>query len=141
MPFTVRAMTPGDYPAAVALWRVTPGIGLNDADTEPNVVSFLARNPGLSAVAFTASGELAGAVLCGHDGRRGYLHHLAVALSSRRQGVARSLIEHAFAGLRALGIQKCNVFLYADNHEGRAFWTKNGWSVRADLQVVQKALG
>jgi len=133
-------MTPGDHAATMVLWRKTPGIGLSDADSEPNVAAFLARNPGLSAVAVTEQGDVVGAVLCGHDGRRGYLHHLAVAEPHRLRGVARSLIEHGLAGLRALGIQKCNVFVFADNEDGRRFWTKNGWAVRADLLVIQKPL-
>jgi putative acetyltransferase len=140
MSVTVRPMTPGDYAATIALWRATPGIGLSDADTEPHVVAFLARNPSLSAVAVTERGELIGAMLCGHDGRRGYLHHLAVAEAHRRKGVARTLIEHGLSGLRALGIQKCNVFVFADNDDGRRFWTKNGWALRADLHVIQKPL-
>jgi ribosomal protein S18 acetylase RimI-like enzyme len=140
MPVTVRAMTPDDHAAAVALWRVTPGIGLSDADSELDVRAFLARNPTLSAVAVTPEGGLVGALLCGHDGRRGCLYHLAVAEGHRRQGIGRMLVERCLAGLRALGIQKCNLFLYADNDEGRRFWTNNGWLVRADLQVIQRPL-
>lgn len=139
-PVLIRAMVPSDHPAAVRLWESTPGIGLSEADAEPRIASFLERNLGLSAVAIAEGGELVGAVLCGHDGRRGYLHHLAVAEAHRRQGVARALIEHGLAGLRAAGIDKCNVFLFSDNEDGRSFWIQNGWLVRGDLQVIQKRL-
>jgi N-acetylglutamate synthase len=79
-----------------------------------------------------------GAVLSGHDGRRGYLHHLAVAPDCRRQGIGRALVDACLDGLAALGIQKCNIFLLADNDLGKAFWKHNGWNERDDLKVLQK---
>src|SRR5262245_45720906 len=68
---SIRAMSMDDYAQVVELWRTTEGIGLSDADSESGVDSFLLRNPGMSAVCHAPSGELVGAVLCGHDGRRG----------------------------------------------------------------------
>jgi hypothetical protein len=37
-------------------------------------------------------------------------------------------------------MQKCNIFLYASNSAGRAFWLREGWAAREDLVVVQKSL-
>ncbi len=135
---SIRAMTISDYPSAFALWRASEGVGLNESDTECACGLFLARNPGLSAVALAADGTLAGVLLCGHDGRRGYLHHLAVASSHRKQGIARRLIDWCFERLAAERIQKCNVFLFNDNVDGGSFWRHNGWQQRADLQVLQR---
>ena len=75
-------MTAADLPAALRLWRKTEGVGLNESDRLPPLRRFLRRNPGLSQVARTHR-RLLGAVLCGHEGRRGYLHHLAVAADCR----------------------------------------------------------
>lgn len=135
----VRAMTRADYPAVVALWKASPGVGLSESDTEAGVAAFLERNPDLSAVA-RAGGTLVGAVLCGYDGRRGYLHHLAVAAAHRRRGVAAALLERCFARLAALGIPKCNIFLFTDNHEGAAFWQHAGFAPRDDLRVFQSSV-
>jgi ribosomal protein S18 acetylase RimI-like enzyme len=123
----IRAFIPADYAAARALWERTAGVGLNESDSEAAIASFLDRNPGQSAVATTANGELIGAVLCGHDGRRGYLHHLAVDETYRGQGGARNLIEFCFARLAADGIPRCNIFVYEENGEGTKFWLHNGW--------------
>ena len=136
---TIREFRISDYPAALALWQSSEGVGLNESDTQPAVASFLTRNPGLSAVAIHDD-QLIGAVLCGHDGRRGYLHHLAVAKSHRRQGVARSLLAHCFAALAGHDIPKCNIFLYSDNLPGQAFWLHNGWQIRETLRLVQKSV-
>ena len=132
-------MTGADYDAVVRLWEATEGVGLNESDTRPAIESYLVRNPNLSFVAFDA-GAIVGAVLCGHDGQRGYLHHLAVAESHRGRGLGKGLVEACLARLRQLGIQKCNIFLYADNIAGEAFWKHNGWLDRFDLRVMQKVL-
>ena len=67
----LRPMTIEDYPAVTALWAATEGMGLSADDSAPAIARFLQRNPDLSVVALDAQGQLAGAVLCGHDGRRG----------------------------------------------------------------------
>jgi putative acetyltransferase len=138
MPFELRAMSPDDHPRVLALWERSPGVGLSESDTREGVTTFLERNPGLSAVA-VVEGGIVGAVLCGHDGRRGYLHHLAVADSHRGQGIARALLARCTKGLARRGIPKCNVFLFSDNEAGAAFWRHNGWSPRGDLVVFQRA--
>jgi ribosomal protein S18 acetylase RimI-like enzyme len=119
MPMTVeiRSFTQSDYDQARALWEVTPGVGLSAADEPKAIASYLSRNPRTSFVA--VEGELlVGTILCGHDGRRGLIHHLATATSRRRRGIARALLQ---AGLRALheeGIYKCHLFVFRSNHEG-----------------------
>jgi N-acetylglutamate synthase len=87
---TLRNFRSGDYSEVVRLWRRTEGVGLNESDTRPAITAFLRRNPGLSFVALK-HGKIIGAVLSGHDGRRGYLHHLAVAKRWRQQGRTRFL--------------------------------------------------
>ena len=124
----------------LALWRSCEGIGLSESDTREAIAAYLARNPGLSLVTTDTDGVIVGAVLGGHDGRRGYLHHLAVVPAHRGRGLGRTLVDETLARLCRLGIQKCNIFLYADNAAGRAFWRRAGWSAREDLVIVQKKL-
>jgi len=139
MSVAIRAMSIEDYEAVRSLWVATPGIGLNESDTRTATEAFLVRNPGMSAAALEGS-QMVGAVLCGHDGRRGYLHHLAVAAAWRGRGIARLLLARCFDQLSACAIPKCNIFLFSDNAEGASFWLHNGWSQRADLQVLQKPI-
>lgn len=135
--YAIAEFSMGDYDEAIALWQRTEGIGLSSADTRERIAIYLERNPGLSFVAW-AGGELIGAVLCGHDGRRGYLHHLAVAKEWRGKGVGRALTSASLAGLKALDIDKCHLFVYSDNQAGREFWTHEGWKERHDLMLVSK---
>lgn len=128
-----------DFAAISRLWRRTEGIGLNESDTKANIALFLKRNPRMSFVACKGK-TIIGAVLCGHDGRRGYLHHLAVARKHRGNGLGKKLVEASFAALHRAGITRCNIYLINSNAAGEAFWKHNGWTKLNDLQVLQKSL-
>jgi ribosomal protein S18 acetylase RimI-like enzyme len=130
-------MTAYDLDAVVTLWSEIEGVGLNESDSPDRLRAYLGRNPGLSLVVRDGE-QLIGAVLCGHDGRRGYLHHLAVRPAYRKRGLARQMVETCLAALNRAGILKCNIFLYADNELGEQFWKRCGWSQRSDLQVLQR---
>jgi ribosomal protein S18 acetylase RimI-like enzyme len=119
-------MALADYPAAAALWSEAEGVCMSESDAPEAVARYLARNPGLSQVA-VAGGRLVGAILCGHDGRRGFMYHLAVAPGWRRRGVARAMVERCLAALAAAGIPRCNIHVLHTNEAGRRFWEAMGW--------------
>lgn len=123
----VSAMTIEDHAEVVAVWNATAGIVQSASDSRDGIEMFLTRNPGFSAVARSTDGSLVGAVLCGHDGRRGAIYHLAVAIAFRRQGVAKALMEWCFTRLAAAGILRCNLHVLTDNVSGAEFWAHNGW--------------
>ena len=137
MNITIREMTIRDYDAVLALWQASQGIGLSEADSEQGIAGFLDRNPGLSFVARTDE-QLVGAVLCGHDGRRGYIHHLAVSRSRRRRGVGETLVRHCLDRLKSAGIHKCHLFVFDDNEDAIAFWKRTGWLQRSELVVMSR---
>ena len=137
MSIAIREMTIQDYGQVLALWRTSEGVGLSDADSEESIARYLDRNPGLSFVA--RDGEhLVGAILCGHDGRRGYIHHLAVSESHRRQGLGRALMERCLSALRRDGIGKCHIFVFADSQDTIAFWKSIGWTRRVELVMMSQ---
>ena len=84
--------------------------------------------------------KLVAAVLCGHDGRRGYLHHLAVHKDYRNAGIATALLEKAVGKLREKGIRKCHTFCFCDNEQGLSFWQKKGFAERKDLKIISKEI-
>jgi ribosomal protein S18 acetylase RimI-like enzyme len=126
-----------DYEAAIELWKRCPGVGLSSADGKPEIATFLEKNPGLCFAAW-AEGRLAGTSLCGSDGRRGYLYHVAVDPARRGRGIGRALAEASLAGLSRAGIKKCHLFVLADNEAGSAFWRAIGWTGRDDIYVFSK---
>jgi ribosomal protein S18 acetylase RimI-like enzyme len=133
-------MVEDDIPAALALWQGLPGIGLRGADSPAALARFLHRNPGLSFAA-VVGGELVGVSLAGHDGRRGYLHHVAVRPDCRKCGTGRRLVEACAAALKAEGIEKVNFWVKADNAAGLAFWNRLGGRERTDIVTVSLILG
>ncbi|MBN1795251.1 MAG: GNAT family N-acetyltransferase [Sedimentisphaerales bacterium] len=142
-----KTMKITDYEEVFALWQSCPGIGLHsDIDSKLWIGMYLARNPGISFVAVLhgqdahATEKIVGAVLCGHDGRRGYLHHLAVAEGYRHKGIGKALLEKAFEALRNKGIRKCHTFVFCDNEEGLGFWQNSGFAERKDLKLVSKKI-
>lgn len=133
----IVGFTMKDYQKVIALWENCEGIGLSSADSKNSMKAYLKRNSGMSFVA-RYKNEIIGAVLCGHDGRRGYLHHLAVNADFRNQGIGRSLVEKCVAALQSAGIQKCHLFIFTSNEDGIRFWEKIGWHHRKDIGVVSK---
>jgi len=140
MSIQINPMSISEYREVYDLWDGTPGIGLSSSDEENEIAAFLEHNPGLSLVAREGD-KLAGAVLCGHDGRRGYIRHLAVAESFRRTGVGGVLIERCLAALREIGIPKCHLFVYRSYAGAVAFWESTGWIARSDLSLMSQLTG
>ena len=130
-----REMQSSDFPALIELWRNTPGVDVTKSDTQAGLDYFLARNPGLSFVA-VSGGQLVGALMCGQDGRRGFLHHLVVYTPFRRQGIARYLAQMSLDQLELLGIEKCHLFIRRDNESGMQFWKRLGWKERIELNMA-----
>ena len=135
MKILTREMTLDDYEQALALWSAVDGVGLSEADSREGMAAFLQRNPGLSFVTFEVQ-QLLGVILCGHDGRRGYLHHLAVSPTHRRLGIGRALVQRSLAALREAGIGKCHLFVFGKNQAAIEFWRKTGWLERVDLMML-----
>ncbi len=132
-------MTASDHAAALALWQVTEGMGLGPSDSAENVAAFLARNPGLSVVAEQA-GQLIGTALCGHDGRRGFIYHLAVAKPFRGGGTGSALVDWCLEGLQGAGLTRCHIVIYAHNEAGRRFWKHLGFDERNGLLIASYQL-
>ena len=139
MNIELRAMTIEDYEPVYALWKASEGLGLSDADSKEGIKHFLKRNPGLSFVAVDG-GEIVAAALCGHDGRRGYIHHLSVAQTHRKQGIGKSMVGRCMFALMQIGIAKCHLFVFGENQGAVEFWNKVGWSKRVELMMMSQQL-
>lgn len=129
----LRPMSPGDHAAIVELWGRCEGIG--EPETLEELTAFLTRNPDMSPV-ILVEGSLVAAMLCGHDGKRGYLYHVAVDPQFRGRGYARQMIDYSLKRLHELAIRRCSIHLYKENDSGELFWLHNGWRRRTDLKVM-----
>ena len=136
----IENFTIESYDAVFALWRQSEGVGLHDdCDSRAGIQSYLEHNPGMSFIARDGK-AIVGAVLVGTDGRRGYIHHLAVHADYRRKGIGRDLVGRSIRVLKSAGVSKAHIFIFAENADGVAFWQAAGWSVRTDIRVMSKLI-
>jgi N-acetylglutamate synthase len=135
----IRRLQIKDIRKIVNLWKKTKGIGLSEADSEKNLKRFISKNTGLNYV-FEVNGKIAGTILCGNDGRRGYLYHVVVDESFRAKGIGKELVQKSLEALKKQGIQKCHLFVFENNELGIGFWKGTGWNKRDDLIVFSKNL-
>jgi ribosomal protein S18 acetylase RimI-like enzyme len=115
-----------DYDAAIELWSRVEGLDVAEGDDRETISRFLKQNRGLSRVAIDRS-KFIGAALCGQDGRRGYIYHLAVDPAYHGRGIGKQLMKECLAGLKRVGLQRANILVAKDNPRGRDFWQRNGW--------------
>lgn len=139
MSLLLKPMVIDDFDEVIALWKSSEGIGLSTADSRESIESYLRRNPGLSFVVRNEE-ELLGAVLCGHDGRRGFIHHLAVHTRYQRRGIGSRLVEACLDQLKIQGVQKCHLFVFTDNKKAVSFWDKLGWQDRVELTPMSRQI-
>lgn len=129
----IKRMTMEHYDRAYQLWTNTAGMGMRSLDDSyEGIEKFLKRNPTTCFVAM-AEQELVGIILCGHDGRRGYIYHAAVLPDYRGKGIGRSLVEEVLSALSAEGINKVALVVFASNENGNDFWKRLGFKQREDL--------
>ena len=130
---TFRVMTMEDYDEVFSLWNSIKGFGLRSMDdSREGIEMFLKRNPGTSVVALDGD-RIVGAVLGGHDGRRGCLYHVCVAPDHRQMGIGKKMAAFALDALKKEGINKVSLIAFKSNTVGNAFWKKVGWLFREDL--------
>ena len=141
MSFSVRLMTKEDYEGVRALWMTIHGFAIRSIDdSSEGVERFIDRNPSTSVVAVSDSGEIVGAILCGHDGRRGCLYHVCVREDYRRKGIGKEMVVFCMNALKAEGINKVSLIAFTKNDIGNAFWNCIGWTKRLDLNYYDFTL-
>ena len=138
--FKIRQMTIDDYEEVYKLWQGIHGFGIRSIDdSKEGVDRFLKRNPGISTVA-VADDKIVGAILCGHDGRRGCLYHVCVHEAYRKCGIGKSMAVSRMRALQAEHINKVNIIAFKSNELGNNFWKEEGWTFRDDLNYYDFTL-
>lgn len=136
----IRKMMIEDYEGVYKLWMSTSGMGLNNLDdSKEGIEKYLLRNPNTCFVAEDGD-TIVGVIISGHDGRRGYIYHTAVADDKRNQGIGGALLQSALVALEKEKINKVALVVFAHNEIGNEFWEKRGFSKRTDLTYRNKAI-
>lgn len=133
MNMNIRPMTIQDYDEVFKMWNETAGMGMRSLDDSyEGIERFLLRNPETSFVALQ-DGQIIGVILCGQDGRRGYIYHTAVKQDFRKQGIGKALVDAALSALKKEQINKAALVVFDSNELGNHFWESIGFIKRNDL--------
>lgn len=129
-----------DYDAVYALWRdAGPGVHLRPSDERPQVEKKLTRDADLFLVA-ELEGRIVGVIMGAWDGRRGWLHHLAVDPAYRGRGIATALLREVEARLKAKGCIKINLLVFRDNLAARRLYEHLGYQEMTPVIAMGKEL-
>jgi ribosomal protein S18 acetylase RimI-like enzyme len=138
--YELRTMTKEDYDGVYALWMSIHGFGIRSIDdSREGVERFLLRNPTTSVVA-VSDGKIVGAILCGHDGRRGCFYHVCVHEKYRKHGIGKAMAVACMRALQAEQINKVNLIAFKSNEVGNRFWKSEEWTFREDLNYYDFTL-
>ena len=108
----IRTMTIEDYEQVHDLWMKIHGFGIRSVDdSKEGVERFLKRNPTTSVVA-VEDDKIVGAILCGHDGRRGCLYHVCVDEAYRMRGIGKAMVVFAMEALKTEGINNVSLIAF-----------------------------
>lgn len=138
--YEIRTMRMEDYEEVYALWNSIHGFGMRSLDdSREGIARFLKRNPTTSVVA-VAGEQIVGAILCGHDGRRGCFYHVCVREDYRKQGIGKEMAVTCMKELQKEEINKVCLIAFKKNEVGNAFWKSVGWTFREDLNYYDFTL-
>lgn len=92
----IRPFTTADSDAVVALWTDT-GRTRPWNDPVKDIHRKTTTQPEMFLVAEDNEGQVVGSAVAGYDGRRGWIHYLAVAASHRGTGLGKELVRRVHA--------------------------------------------
>lgn len=136
----IRPFTMEDYEAIYALWQdAAPDIAIRPSDEPDEIRKKLERDPDLFLVA-EEEGRVVGVIMGAWDGRRGWLHHLAVERAWRGRGIATALLGAVEERLRVKGCLKLNLLVARDNERARRLYQQLGYSEMTPFVAMGKEL-
>jgi ribosomal protein S18 acetylase RimI-like enzyme len=122
------------YNKVVELWK-RAGIEVGSSDSEEEIAGVQNRNPNLFLIG-KEDGNIVAVVIGAFDGRRGYIHHLAVDPDYQKRGYGKIIIDELIERFRKKKVHKIHLFIEKTNHEVVDFYSNLGWNVRDDLIMM-----
>lgn len=122
------------YDDLIELWRIA-GISVSSSDNKEELARMSRQNPDLFLIG-KASDAIIGVVMGGFDGRRGYVHHLAVDPNYQKRGYGKLLMDELIKRFRQKGVHKVHLFIEKRNKKVVDFYKNLGWQVRENLIMM-----
>ena len=126
------------YDDVITLWKAV-NLSLGSSDTREEIERVLKRNPTLFLVG-KIDEKIISAVFGGFDGRRGFVHHLAVHPKFQKQGYGKLMMNELMKRFKELDVHKVHLFIEIENEGVVDFYSKQGWHLRDDLKMMSYLL-
>jgi ribosomal protein S18 acetylase RimI-like enzyme len=122
------------YDDVVQLWKKA-GINVGSSDSKKEIERMLERNPDLFLIGKIEE-KIITVVMGGFDGRRGYVHHLAVDPIHQKKGYGKMLMDSLINKFRRIGVHKVHLFIEKQNQAVVDFYSNMDWQIREDLIIM-----
>ena len=122
------------YDKVIEVWRKS-GISVGSTDTKEELERIVRRTPQLFLVG-KIDEKIIGVVIGGFDGRRGYVHHLAVDPDYQKKGYGKLILGELMNKFLELKVHKVHLFIEKYNEEVIEFYRNLGWEIRDDLIMM-----
>ncbi len=135
----IRPAQGEDEAATVALWQTA---GLTRPWNDPHADFRMAlAGPASTVLLAHADDAIAGAVMVGFDGHRGWVYYLGVDPARTRGGIRAKLMAAAEGWLKARDCPKLMFMVRSDNLATKAFYTALGYQDDAVVTMSRRLDG
>ena len=126
----IQAMKELDIDQVIKLWNVIlDSAFLQSSITTEDLIKYIKRNPDVSSVAYTDGGKVIGALLCGHDGIRGFIYHIAIYNEYKFNEISKRMLDRSLSKLKEAGIKTGFIFTQSNTHDMDETFNSIGWIV------------
>jgi len=122
------------YQEIIDLWKRS-GIEVSSSDTRDEIARILKRNPDLFLIG-KENEKVIAVVMGAFDGRRGYVHHLAIDPDYQKKKYGKMMMDELIEKFHVKKAHKVHLFIEKSNKEVVDFYRKLGWEVRDDLIMM-----
>ena len=122
------------YHEIIDLWKRS-GIEVSSSDTRDEIARILKRNPDLFLIG-KENEKVIAVVMGAFDGRRGYVHHLAIDPDYQKKKYGKMMMDELIEKFHVKKAHKVHLFIEKHNKEVVDFYRKLGWDIRDDLIMM-----
>jgi len=122
------------YNEIIDLWKRS-GIEVSSSDTRDEIARLLKRNPDLFLIG-KENEKVIAVVMGAFDGRRGYVHHLAIDSAYKKKKYGKMMMDELIEKFQIKKVHKVHLFIEKYNKKIVDFYRKLGWEVRDDLIMM-----
>ncbi|MHA2029930.1 MAG: GNAT family N-acetyltransferase [Candidatus Kariarchaeaceae archaeon] len=136
--FKFRKYQAADYSLVKQLW-LKSGLLLSLSDKK-NELQILANQDSNNFFIVEREEEIIGTAICAFDGRRGYIHHVAVRPDYQNKGIGKLIMDRAMDFYKNIRAVKVHIMIERSNKDVINFYKSLGWEIRDDLYLMTKVL-